>query len=118
MLRNIKSPAVFIAGLFAIYFLAFQLGFSYTNISLFLTKHSTSAKILEFNKPESSEIECNDFTKFDWALPSFMPHFIEFVQEDVHVNPNKFNTHYFKPHSSELYLFLHQWKFHLVLPKI
>src|SRR5690606_40264089 len=53
----IKRPALFLASFIAIYFLAFQLGFSYTNISHFLSKQAESSKYLEFNKTESQGAE-------------------------------------------------------------
>lgn len=112
--KSIKRPALFLASFIAIYFLAFQLGFSYTNISHFLSKQAESSKYLEFNKTESQGAEF----KFDPNLNLYYhSNLIEqIVFSKLHVSETCSFITYAKVIfvSTELYDLFHQWKYHLV----
>ncbi|HEY8367033.1 MAG TPA: hypothetical protein VIL57_07785 [Bacteroidia bacterium] len=113
MYKSIKRPALFLASFIAIYFLAFQLGFSYTNISHFLSKQAETSKYLEFNKTESQDLEF----KFDANLNLYC--FSNFIEQIVFSNLQFSETCSFITYakvilvSTELYDLFHQWKYHL-----
>ncbi len=114
MFKNLKRPALFLASLIAIYFLAFQLGFSYTNISHFLSKQAESSKYLEFNKTESHDAEF----KFDSDLNLY--YHTDLSEQIVFSNLQVTKTSSFITYAkviivcSDLYDLFHQWKYHLV----
>lgn len=113
MFKNLKRPALFLASLLAIYFLAFQLGFSYTNISHFLNKDSQSSKILEFNKPESKNFELKYDSNLDLYYYFNLGESILFSKPLIAESKSYFSFTKLRFVDLDLYDLFHQWKFHL-----
>lgn len=113
MFKSIKRPALFLASFIAIYFLAFQLGFSYTNIFHFLSKESQSSKILEFNKPEFQNFKLEYESKLDLYYYVDLGESILFFKPLIPEFKSYFSLTKFRFVGIDLYDLFHQWKFHL-----
>lgn len=113
VLRNSKSFGATCAGIIALLFLAFQLGFSYTNIAHFIAHQPDKAEILEFNKTESSSInfdfDAHSFIFINPESPTFLVQLESCITQEY-----SYFTLFLNTFKDPLYQLFHQWKIHLI----